>query len=196
MIDENQKKQMIEARNEYVELIKAELLGPGSEFSVPDKEHELISANPTSRYSVGILFPQENQNGQDDDETIPVSEELETICAENEGEDVSREDEMRQKHREQKYSEAFDETLDESLDEAVEMSSQYKPSSMGITFLAKGNTDIIKGRLSFATYREATFADCMLPYNPIDSDNYVLPSELLGKMAFKILAKDTQCPYK
>ena len=104
MIDENQKKQMIEARNEYVELIKAELLGPGSEFSVQDKEHELISANPTSRYSVGILFPQENQNGQDDDETIPVSEELETICAENEGEDVSREDEMRQKHREQKYS--------------------------------------------------------------------------------------------
>ena len=184
MIDENQKKQMIEARNEYVELIKAELLGPGSEFSVPDKEHELISANPTSRYSVGILFPQENQNGQDDDETIPVSEELETICAENEGEDVSREDEMRQKHREQKYSEAFDETLDESLDEAVEMSSQYKPSSMGITFLAKGNTDIIKGRLSFATYREATFADCMLPYNPIDSDNYVLPSELLGKMVY------------
>ena len=31
--------QMIEAREEYIRIIKSELLGPGSEFNVPDAEH-------------------------------------------------------------------------------------------------------------------------------------------------------------
>lgn len=48
---------MISAREEYIGIIKDELLGPGSEFSLPDREHELISSTPTSRYSVGILVP-------------------------------------------------------------------------------------------------------------------------------------------
>lgn len=51
---------MISAREEYIDIIKSELLGPGSEFSVPDAEHEIISTSPTSRYSLGILFPQGN----------------------------------------------------------------------------------------------------------------------------------------
>ena len=51
------KKELISAREKYINEIKAELAGPGSEFSVPDLEHELISASPISRYSVGILFP-------------------------------------------------------------------------------------------------------------------------------------------
>ena len=48
----------IEARKEYVERVKKELLGPGSEVSIPDEEHELISSSPSVRYSIGILFPQ------------------------------------------------------------------------------------------------------------------------------------------
>ena len=52
------RKEMISAREEYIGIIRAELLGPGSEFSFPDAEHELISSTPTSRYSVGILFLQ------------------------------------------------------------------------------------------------------------------------------------------
>jgi len=55
------RKQLIGSRDEYINLIKSELLGPGSEFSVPDIEHELISSSPMSRYSVGILYPQGNQ---------------------------------------------------------------------------------------------------------------------------------------
>ena len=38
---------MISAREEYIGIIKDELLGPGSEFSLPDREHELISSTPT-----------------------------------------------------------------------------------------------------------------------------------------------------
>ena len=47
----------IAARKEYVERVKKELLGPGSEVSIPDEEHELISSSPSVRYSIGILFP-------------------------------------------------------------------------------------------------------------------------------------------
>ena len=56
---------MISAREEYIGIIKDELLGPGSEFSLPDREHELISSTPTSRYYVGILFPQGNAVNQE-----------------------------------------------------------------------------------------------------------------------------------
>ena len=69
------REQLINARDEYINLIKSELLGPGSEFSVPNIEHELISSSPMSRYSVGILYPQENQLNQDNDETVPITEE-------------------------------------------------------------------------------------------------------------------------
>ena len=58
MTDSTIRQSMISAREEYIGIIRDELLGPGSEFSLPDKEHELISSTPTSRYSVGILFPQ------------------------------------------------------------------------------------------------------------------------------------------
>lgn len=65
---------MISAREEYIGIIRDELLGPGSEFSLPDREHELISSTPTSRYSVGILFPQGNAVNQDNDETVELEE--------------------------------------------------------------------------------------------------------------------------
>lgn len=74
MTDNEIKRSMISAREEYINIIKSELLGPGSEFSLPDAEHELISSTPTSRYSVGILFPQGNEVNQDNDETVELEE--------------------------------------------------------------------------------------------------------------------------
>ena len=46
--------QYIDVRKEYVERVKRELLGPGSEVCIPDAEHELISSSPSIRYSIGI----------------------------------------------------------------------------------------------------------------------------------------------
>lgn len=46
----------LDARKEYVERVRNELLGPGSEVCIPDAEHELISSSPNVRYSIGILF--------------------------------------------------------------------------------------------------------------------------------------------
>ena len=33
------KQELIKVRDEYIKLIKTELLGPGSEISIPDAEH-------------------------------------------------------------------------------------------------------------------------------------------------------------
>ena len=70
------REQLVHARDEYIQLIKSELMGPGSEFSVPDANKELISSSPLSRYSVGILFPQGDKAEQDNDETVIIGEDL------------------------------------------------------------------------------------------------------------------------
>ncbi len=176
------RKQLIDAREEYIKIIKSELLGPGSEFSLPDIEHELISSTPTSRYSVGILFPQGNQMNQDNDETVPLPEAEGSTDKEESDAEAEIQTEPVQESR--KHVSEFDETADENLDEEIGMSMQYMPSSMGITFLIKGNADIIKGKVTFATYRKALITDCAIPYTPADPEHYAVPSELAHKMSF------------
>lgn len=176
------RKQLIDAREEYIKIIKSELLGPGSEFSLPDIEHELISSTPTSRYSVGILFPQGNQMNQDNDETVPLPEA--DGSTDKEESDAEAEIQTEPVQESCKHVSEFDETADENLDEEIGMSMQYMPSSMGITFLIKGNADIIKGKVTFATYRKALITDCAIPYTPADPEHYAVPSELAHKMSF------------
>lgn len=85
MTDTEIRKAMISAREEYIEIIKAELLGPGSEFSLPDAEHEIISTTPISRYSIGILFPQGNVVNHDNEEATEL-EEVDNLVEISEGE--------------------------------------------------------------------------------------------------------------
>lgn len=173
------REQLITARDEYIELIKAELMGPGSEFVFPESEHELISSSPLSRYSVGILFPQGNKMAQDNDETVIVNEDL----PENHSESVPVADQEPTEKRRDRILQ-FDETADENLDEEIGMATQYKPASMGITFLVKGKADRIHCRVSFATYRKALVPDCVVPFEPENNDSYEVPPELSGIMAF------------
>ncbi len=49
---------LFEARKYLVEEFRKELLGPGSEISYPDADHEIITDLPEVRYSTGILYPQ------------------------------------------------------------------------------------------------------------------------------------------
>jgi hypothetical protein len=179
------RKQIINARDEYINLIKSELLGPGSEFSVPDIEHELISSSPMSRYSVGILYPQENQLNQDNDETVPITEAEESIPEDEVAVEETEPSEPVLTERKGNRSYEFDETADENLDEEIELSAQYMPSSMGITFIAKGSADIVRGKVSFATYRNAKISDCVVSYTPADgADDYVVPSEFSHIMTY------------
>ncbi len=63
---------LLQARQELIDNIRRELLGPGSEYSIPDEEHEIITDLPEIRYSIGILFPQKNLIHADNDEIPPV----------------------------------------------------------------------------------------------------------------------------
>lgn len=78
----------------------------------------------------------------------------------------------------------IDETADENLDEEIGMATQYWPSSMGMTFLVEGDADVIRGKLSFATYRGAGITDCAIPYSPECPENYQVPPELAHIMEF------------
>ncbi len=171
------KNAMIAAREEYIDTIRSEILGPGSEFSVPDAEHEIISTSPTSRYSVGILFPKGNLINQDNNETVPLEEnEQEEIIVDSFEAEQAVDNETSLEHRQHSY--ASDETANENLDEEIGMSTQYMPSSMGLTFLVKGKLDFVRGSLSFATYRNARVSDCIIPYFPEKAESYTVPAEL------------------
>lgn len=165
---------LITARKEYIEIIKAELMGPGSELSYPDSEHELISSSPISRYSIGILFPQGNKVEQDNDETVAIDEEDAVSFFEGAEQKNELEPETTNHSREL----TFDETANENLDEEIGMATQYKPSSMGVTFLVNGNPDAIACNVSFATYRNALLPDCVVPYEPENPETYTVPPEL------------------
>lgn len=182
MTDTEIRKAMISAREEYIEIIKAELLGPGSEFSLPDAEHEIISTTPISRYSIGILFPQGNVVNHDNEEATEL-EEVDNLVEISEGEKSEEQDVDPIKQKKQRTY-TFDETANENLDEEIGLSTQYMPSSIGITFIARGDTNIVRGSLSFATYRNAKVSDCMIPYLPDNPDTYIVPQELAHIMTY------------
>ena len=66
--------ELLNARTYLIEQFRKELLGPGSEISYPDAEHEIITDLPEVRYSVGILYPQRNPIGLDNDVPDNISE--------------------------------------------------------------------------------------------------------------------------
>lgn len=167
------KKALILARDEYIDLIKGDLLGPGSEFDLPDREHELISSSPISRYSMGILFPQGIVNGQDNDEVLDINNE----CEEYQYDQSDIENIISTSEKVEKTRHVAD-YEEEGLDEEIEMSTQYKQSSMGMTFIAKGLINKVKVKLSYATYRRAKVTDCIVPYIVDNPDGYIVVDAL------------------
>ena len=157
----------INAREEYIELIKRELLGPGSEVSIPDAKHELISSSPIQRYSVGILFPRNNKMNSDNND-------VET----GNGMDGNDEGLMNEAENEEitgvpleSYTGNDDKNVDNApapdegdLDEEVSLAAQNKPSSFGVMFYVNGNTDRIHVSLGYGKYKRATIKDCRVPF--------------------------------
>ena len=153
---------LIEVRKEYIELVKKELLGPGSEISVPDEAHELITNSPDVRYSIGILFPRNNQiNANNDDSAKSKEESTENpFDGEDELEDADLREETgntikRSYQPDDRYRIKEDFDLDDiseaNLDDEIGLAAQNMPSSMGITFFAFGDSSSIKCKVSFAT---------------------------------------------
>ena len=148
------KSEMIKARDEFIALVKAELLGPGSEVSVPDAEHELITTVPEKRYSIGILFPKENKmqaDGNDVDRAVPEDEKKDAEQAETVDFDASDYigKDITVTEKDKKTEDEIDDDPDseDNLDEEVSLAAQNMPSSFGITFFVRGPCqDILKVR--------------------------------------------------
>ena len=167
---------LIEVRREYVEWIRCELLGPGSEISFPDREHELISIEPDKRYSIGILFPQENKMEQDIDDTETEQE---------------PEDENEEPEGDLPFQEMHDPNLDDpekqsstqdapDISEDVGLAAQNRPSSCGLTFYVTGNTDKLICRLKWGSYRKAKLSDCRFPFRAREDGTFSV-SPLIGQ---------------
>ena len=179
------KAKMIETRKEYIGLIKKELLGPGSEISIPDKEHELISSSPKSRYSIGILYPKNNQINADNDDTTKAendtalqNEEQQMPEIENDSsESISAINSSAGNEDEFDYEE-------ENLDEEIGLAAQNMPSSAGITFFTSIPVDRVTCKIKFATYRRALSTDCKLPIKVKDPTTFQLPLELAQTIRF------------
>lgn len=166
-------KKLIDVREDYVKKIRAELLGPGSEFSTPDPEHELISSGPLGRYTMGVLYPQDVVLGFDNDDTVQESEETEELII-DETPETYLGDIVNKGPRE----------ADENMDEEVGLSAQHKPSSIGITFMAKGDVDSVTTTISFATYRSARADDCVVPFAPADPTAFSIPSQISDVLSY------------
>ena len=170
----------INAREEYIELIKRELLGPGSEVSIPDAKHELISSSPIQRYSVGILFPRNNKMNSDNNDVETgngIDGNDEGLMNEEENEEITG-------APPESYTENDDKNADNApapdegdLDEEVSLAAQNKPSSFGVMFYVNGNTDRIHVSLEYGKYKRATIKDCRVPLRFPENGPYGLPPE-------------------
>lgn len=166
---------LFEARNHLINEVRKELLGPGSEISYPDEEHEIITDLPEVRYSTGILYPQQNiMNSDNDSPDVANMPDVEDDNVEESlpEEETSVEDNG---HVSITHGEnASDEGDISTLDEEISLSTQNLPSSMGLTFfIAKDISSLIVG-LDFGTYRKTRLFDCCLPYSP-EFENYTVP---------------------
>ena len=171
---------LIQARKEYVGLLRRELLGPGSEISIPDEAHELISSAPDKRYSVGILFPRDNKMGVDNDDTFQDGNDRPEMAGDGTG-DAAQEDPIGpEKHDggESAPGEEKDGDDGDGMDEEISLATQNMPSSAGITFLARGNTDHVACRIRFGTYHAALPGECRVPFRVEHPERVRVPLSL------------------
>lgn len=165
------------ARDEYIAHIKEELLGPGSEISIPNAEHELITNSPDVRYSIGILFPKNNKLNADNNDSLRVEESVEP------SENFPDEEEEADNEGDEK-TEPVIPAEEENLDEEISLAAQNMPSSLGFTFLTSSDPQVLKCEVTFATYRKAKMLDCRIPFYPDIPEKYSVPSQLSSYVVY------------
>ena len=168
---------LIQARKEYVGLLRRELLGPGSEISIPDEAHELISSAPDKRYSVGILFPRDIKMGAENDDAFQDGND-ETEMTGDGAEDAAQEDSIGREKQDGGESASGGEKDGDGMDEEISLATQNVPSSAGITFLARGNTDHVACRIRFGTYHAALPGECRVPFRVEHPEQVRVPLSL------------------
>lgn len=168
----------IKARELIYEEVKRELLGPGSEDVSGDIEYELITDDPISRYSLGILFPKECKNEQDIDSKLDIENNIDPKSELDEL--IDEESKDIDKNIKNKNNKEISLNFDANeIDEKISMANELKPSSMGFTFFAKGDVKELSIRIKAAKYRESILKDCKIKYdgedffNEGDLSNYI-----------------------
>lgn len=149
------------ARKTLVEYFTAEIFGPGSENCLPDRDTEIITDYPENRYYIGVLYPQDNAIKTDNDEIMLEEETDHESDDKQEDEPAASVLQEKVRHRNESINEDL---LDDTLDEAVILSTQNRPSSLGMTFLIKEDVNHIVFNVSFATYRKTKWGECLTPY--------------------------------
>lgn len=170
---------MLEARKKFIIEMKKELLGPGSEYPLPDEEHEIITDLPEIRYGVGVLYPQKNRMEVDNDVTTQDKgvlfdqDDLEEGIEQQTINEITEENLNDLPHKNSNIN-GEDAEMD-SLDEQISMSAQLLPSSMGYTFIINKDITSLKCSLSFGTYQNNGVKDCKLPFIP-PYEGYSIPA--------------------
>ena len=168
------KEEFKEAREKIYEEVKKELLGPGSEDIGGDIEHELITDDPISRYSLGILFPRDDKNNQDTDSTLDIETNEDSRDEQDNIFNIDEGNESFNKNTKTNYNPQYN-NEEYEIDEKISMANELKPSSMGITFFAKGEVKDLAIRIKGAKYRKSILKDCCIKY---EGEDYFKDSEL------------------
>lgn len=197
-------KDYIDARELFIQRVKKQLLGPGSEYDIPDREHELITENPAVRYSVGVLYPQEKNYpaegapeepgetdeamgdyGGDSDDQVDAS----GGAAEDDAVDDRADDDSQGEG-----------VAENDVDEDVNLAQQNRQSSCGVTFFVVGDSDKVVCSVEFATYRRSKLTDCRLHHDDVDDRYRLLPTSVLQYLGYdgekKQLYLKNQIDYK
>ena len=160
----------LEGRRELIERMRMEMLGPGSELSCVDIEHEVISGEPGQRYCVGILYPQGNVIGLEDDDLESTSGDTkEEVISDNFEPEKATVDDGKDK------SQYFANDSEDTMDENISMATKLLPSSMGFTFVSRENLDQIVVTGKFAKYRASLVPDCKMLIDESISENFSVP---------------------
>lgn len=153
-------------RTTLIEKLYEEIVGPGSgetirkgmPCSLPDKETEVITDMPEKRYYIGVLFPKGDQMEVDNNATRFDIDEAKNN--ETEEDDTQSPDETDRCG----LLASMPDLSDDTMEEVIALSTQNKPSSIGMTFIVDSNIDSVCVDVTFATYTHTTFEDCLSPY--------------------------------
>ena len=62
--------------------------------------------------------------------------------------------------------------------------AQNMPSSFGISFFVKGDTDAVRMSVKYGTYRKARLTDCRIPFVPARPDGWAVPEEISSYIVY------------
>ena len=168
----------LKARETIISELKVQLEGPGADGSIPDAEHEIITDIPSKRYSCGILYPQRVTLETEDTDTAEKIDDAvidEMILLTTDG-NKTPEEECEETKKIDSNVKAIEENKIEEEDDTIDLTKQWFPSSMGITFFVAGDIRSLHIQLTFGTYRVSELEDYRYPcdenlyYDSLPSD--------------------------